>query len=589
MTIARRAAAALALAALFAASAALVPAAAAAAPIKISSDPYTSSTTGQHASEVEPDSFAVGSRIVTAFQVGRYQEGGGANVGWATSADAGVHWRHGLMPGVTVAGGGTEARVTDASVAYDRKHAVWLVASVQLGPAPAIRGDAVVVNRSTDGGLTWSNPSTVAPAVGASDFDKSWIVCDGTPTSPHYGNCYAQWDDFGDSGRVLMSTSTDGGATWGPAKQTANSFTGLGGQPVVQPGGTVIVPIASSFEDGIYSFRSIDGGATWGPATQVTAVDHHTVAGSVRSGPLPSAEIDAAGRVYVAWEDCRFRAACSANDIVISTTTDGVLWSKVTRVPLAPVGSDQEDFVPGLAVDPATSGASAHLALAYHYLPTTGCQFDTCKVHVGIVRSQDGGASWTRPIDLTGGMTPVWMASTSEGYMTGDYISTSFAAGTPHPVYALAHCPKGGKLDEATYVSNPPFAKGGPNCPLPPRTIGSLAVDPYRFHPTAHGPSIVSAGGTKVTYKSSRRGTTRFNVGHAVDQNGTRRWVRVQGRFTRDDTAGRNAFRFSGHIGGHALAPGLYRLVVQPRDPGSAPGKTSYVTFRISKPARGSR
>jgi len=60
---------------------ALVPAAATAARVQISSDPYTSATTGQHATEVEPDSFAFGSTIVAAFQVGRFEEGGGANVG----------------------------------------------------------------------------------------------------------------------------------------------------------------------------------------------------------------------------------------------------------------------------------------------------------------------------------------------------------------------------------------------------------------------------------------------------------------------------------------------------------------------------
>src|SRR5206468_11639094 len=37
---------------------------------KLSSDPYTNSTS-QHATEVEPDTFAFGSTIVTAFQVGR--------------------------------------------------------------------------------------------------------------------------------------------------------------------------------------------------------------------------------------------------------------------------------------------------------------------------------------------------------------------------------------------------------------------------------------------------------------------------------------------------------------------------------------
>ena len=40
----------------------------------------------------------------------------------------------------------------------------------------------------------------------------------------------------------LMSTSTDGGLTWGPPTPTADNVHGLGGQPVVQPNGRVVVP-----------------------------------------------------------------------------------------------------------------------------------------------------------------------------------------------------------------------------------------------------------------------------------------------------------------------------------------------------------
>ena len=64
--------------------AALAPASAA-APVRISTDPYHGTGSGQHATEVEPDSFAFGHTLVAAFQVGRYPDGGAANGGWATS------------------------------------------------------------------------------------------------------------------------------------------------------------------------------------------------------------------------------------------------------------------------------------------------------------------------------------------------------------------------------------------------------------------------------------------------------------------------------------------------------------------------
>ena len=66
----------------------------------ISSDPYTN-TTSQHQTEVEPDTFAFGSTVVSAFQVGRFFDGGASNIGWATSLDGGVTWTSGFLPSLT--------------------------------------------------------------------------------------------------------------------------------------------------------------------------------------------------------------------------------------------------------------------------------------------------------------------------------------------------------------------------------------------------------------------------------------------------------------------------------------------------------
>jgi hypothetical protein len=68
--------------------------------VKLSTDTFTNATS-QHATEVEPDSFAFGSTIVSAFQVGRISGGGASDIGYAISTDAGVTWNHGLLPGLT--------------------------------------------------------------------------------------------------------------------------------------------------------------------------------------------------------------------------------------------------------------------------------------------------------------------------------------------------------------------------------------------------------------------------------------------------------------------------------------------------------
>ena len=96
-------------------------------------------------------------------------------------------------------------------------------------------------------------------------------------------------------------------------------------------------------------------------------------AAGIRSGPLPSAAVDGAGKIWVVWEDCRFRAQCATNDLVYSTSTDGTHWSKVTRIPIDPVTSVVDHFIPGIGIDPATSGATAHVGVHYYYYGQSNC------------------------------------------------------------------------------------------------------------------------------------------------------------------------------------------------------------------------
>ncbi|MEY9836385.1 sialidase family protein [Streptacidiphilus sp. EB103A] len=435
---------------------------------QISSDPYTN-TTSQHATEVEPDTFAYGSTVVSAFQVGRFTDGGSSNIGFAISTDSGATWTHGYLPGITTQAGGSYARASDPSVAYDAKHNVWLISSIPITASVSV--PAVFTSRSTDGGHTWSNPVTTATG---SSLDKNWIVCDNTATSAFYGNCYTEYDNNGNGDRIEMTTSSDGGLTWGASKTTANNATGLGGQPVVQPSGTVVVPISNASETSIRAFTSTNGGSSWTSATTVTTISTYTVHGSLRSGPLPSAEIDAAGKVYVVWQDCRFRTSggsCTSNDIVMSTSTNGTSWSTVVRIPIDATTSTVDHFIPGLAVDPATSGSTAHLALTYYYHPVANCTASSCQLDVGYVSSTNGGSTWTTATQLAGPMSHSWLPSTTQGTMVGDYISTSFSAGTAHPVFAVATAPVGSVFNEAMYTPTSGLAAAAGTAAVTPATF----------------------------------------------------------------------------------------------------------------------
>jgi hypothetical protein len=388
----------------------------------LSNDPYTN-TTSIHAAEVEPASFAAGSTVVTAFQAGRFPDGGSSNIGWATSTNGGSTWKNGFLPGTTVYAkpAGPYAAVSDEAVAFDAKHGTWMI--IMDGLDSDYVGVAVLVNRSTNGGLTWSNPVTVSAGTNDQDRDKTWIVCDNHTASPYYGNCYAEWDDMGHNQQLHMAVSKDGGATWTQSTvPTAQAV--IGGQPLVQPSGKVIMPIQQLNK--VVSFISSNGGASYTGPTSVATISYHTEAGNFRSSPLTTAGIDSTGKAYVAWSDCRFIASCTANDIVYSSSTDGTHWSAVTRIPIDATTSGVDHFLPGLAVDSTTSGTTAKLALTYLYYPKTSCTESTCQLDVGFVRSSDAGATWSARTLEAGPMALSQMPNTSQGYMIGDFISTAF-------------------------------------------------------------------------------------------------------------------------------------------------------------------
>src|SRR5258708_321102 len=231
--------------------------------LRLSTDPYTN-TTSQHATEVEPDTLSSGSTFVSVFQVGRFFNGVASNIGFTTPTNGGNHFTHGFLSYCPVFATPSVIypRASGPSVSFDVKHGVWLISWLGiLSPSGPVD---VLVSRSTDG-LSWSSPFVVN---NDGHFnDKNWTVCDNTASSPFFGNCYTEFDDNTLGDLIQMSTSSNGGVNWGVAQTTTNKAFGIGGQPLVQPNGTVIVPINgfTRFNFLIVSFISTDGGGSCSP------------------------------------------------------------------------------------------------------------------------------------------------------------------------------------------------------------------------------------------------------------------------------------------------------------------------------------
>ena len=369
---------------------------------------------------------------MSVFQVGRFFDGGSHTIGFATSRDSGRTWKHGFLRGLT-------PRASDPSVAYDQKHGQWLTVSLVFG-----QGSSLDVSRSSDG-LHWGSPVVAVRTPTEIGQDKEWIACDNWPQSPFYGSCYLSYSDLV-SEQVVTQASRDGGLTWS-APAAAPGFPGRasirgpyapGVQPLVLPSGRVLIPFYDVRDFSVV--YSDDGGATWALRSGIAGSKYRQHNG-LRAAPLPSAAISSDGRAYLAWADCSFSTSCAANSIVYTSTTDGIAWTPVTRIPTG--AGDAE--LPGLDADPARPG---RLALAYYVW--RGSTLD-----VRFVSSSDAGASWSRPKLLNSRRVPIsGIAETALGSMVGDYISTSFAGGRAVPVFALAQKPKRRRLQESIFTTS---------------------------------------------------------------------------------------------------------------------------------------
>jgi hypothetical protein len=515
------------------AAAAAVIAAAPASAQQISSDPLTDGF-GQHETAVEPDSFSFGNTVVATFQLGRTRTAGASGIGWATSHDGGSTWTAGVLPSLTIHGSppGTYTRATDPSVAYDSVHGVWLISVLALQDGPSGTTEdllsALVTSRSPDG-VSWSVPAVTSPVQSHFAHDKSWIVCDNAAASTFRGRCYVLWTAVSGTLTVLgSSSSTDGGATWGPATLVP-SIAGSGWQPLVQPDGPLVIVFVGS--RAIKATRSADGGRSFSDPVVVSSLQDSPTPGW-RAPALPSAELDAKGRVIVAWPDCRFHSGCGGQitptDVVFASSRDGVRWSRVRRVPTRAGLDGLPHFVIGLGVDSSTSGARTRLGMAFNVLTPLGCT-NTCTVAPFLVSSPDDGRSWTAPEPLAPPQEATSFPEAGSERFLGDYISTSFVVGgTAVPVFASATRPYDGRYHQGVFATAIP-----PRAAEPTLRVGNVVVSPRR--PPAEGrvdTSVAVAGLTAGLRVTCRAAGTRLQlaVKRVTRSRATCRWRVRPGR-----------------------------------------------------------
>lgn len=293
--------------------------------------------------------------------------------------------------------------------------------------------DRIVVQRSDDGGATWSAGESIG-FNHPKDQDKEWATADGK------GNLYVSWtqfDKYGDPGsgcasNILFSMSKNG-KKWSdpvvisqlPGNCLDDDNTAEGAVPAVTFDGKVMV--AWSNQGKIFLDRSFSGGDLWLSndivvGEQVGAGDLH-VPGHRRCNGMPVLMTDKSkspyrGSLYIVWADQR--NGSDDTDIWFTRSHNyGDMWSTPLRI--NDDGKGKHQYLPWMTVDQETG----YLYVVYYDRRNA----DDLETEVYLAYSTDGGTSFKNVLISESAFMP-W-----EDRFFGDYNNVSAHKGIIAPVW----------------------------------------------------------------------------------------------------------------------------------------------------------
>jgi hypothetical protein len=421
-------------------------------------DPFAGSTADHPASQ--PGTFVPDSEIepmvvvdptnpnhlAGIWQQDRWSGQGSRGVVLGVSFDGGQSWQEVVPPGLSLVAGGPFQRASDEWLSFAPNGDLYLSALSLNASATAPFGEnTVMASKSTDGGLTWSNPVTVTDNTTAFN-DKDAITAD--PSNPQVA--YLVWHQ---SSAVLFSRTTDGGQTWEPARVIYDAApfydTLVDTRPVqilVEPDGALVgffsesrvsvaipaMPLPGPSK--LIILRSTDQGETWqgpiqiGMMKDVGVTDPDTGRSLAIGRKFYQAAVDPHnGNLYAVWRDARFSQG-QHDSIAFSMSTDGGLtWSEPIQINQTPTDlpdGEQQAFLPSIAV-----GKNGTVAVTYYDLrfndPSPGLATD-----YWLVRGNPHGrggltdpANWGDELRLTDSSFDMEKAPSTRGrgQSLGDY------------------------------------------------------------------------------------------------------------------------------------------------------------------------
>jgi hypothetical protein len=357
-----------------------------------------------------------------------------------------------VIPGLTLVSGGTFKRSADPWLSFALNGDLYQISEVDdAEPGPAITvvaRSALLVSKSTNGGLTWGNPIPIIQHDTPDRYVAAKPSLTADPTDTNY--VYVVWDQVSKlhpyvRAATLFTRSTDGGQTWEAPRtiyQSAQNDSNIGHQILVQPDGTLIdlfTEMNGQFQQPyrLIALRSTDRGATWsGP---ILAAQMQPIGGEFFADVAVDADN---GNLFAVWADARF-SAFQHNSIAFAMSTDGGLtWSvpiRINQTPdTIPVGS-RNAFLPSIAV--ARDGTVAVTSFDFRNdTPAAGLSTDHWIIHA---HPRDGLThleSWHDEQRLTNASFDLEQAPVRfSGNFLGDYQGLAAAGNSFYALWAQPH------------------------------------------------------------------------------------------------------------------------------------------------------
>ncbi len=355
--------------------------------------------------------------LIAGWQQDRWSDGGARGLVSGVSIDGGQTWARLVPPGISKCSGGVYDRASDPWVTVSPNGTAYFLSLAFNNNRPDGGGgqNAVLVNRSVNGGVSWGPPEALIVDTDGQVFnDKESMTAD--PGDSNY--VYAAWDRLIDftlppgreskaaiaarrnlmhdgtvlarermrqlraaaaqkpaapgpvffKGPTVFVRTTNGGASWEPPKviyDPGNNAQTINNLVEILPGGTVANFFTNIDRLGrarIGIQKSSDKGKTFGPARLPVAMqvtDTGTRTPDSRD-PVRDANIlfDAAvdhdnGNLYLVWQDSRFGGI---DKVAFAMSADsGMTWSAPALIAMTPrsaLGLRNQSFLPSVEVGP---------------------------------------------------------------------------------------------------------------------------------------------------------------------------------------------------------------------------------------------